>query len=88
MIPLLAAASTIDTVDKLASGAMALWKQLSAKKADAKEAGGSTSGSFNDVLASQSNMGRVGLTGVAASLDTDFSHAKAGKTGHAVNQLA
>ena len=88
MIPLLAAASTIDTVDKLATGAMALWKQFAAKKADAKEAGEFTSGSFNDVLASQSNVGRGGLAAGASSLETDFSHAKAGKAAHAVNQLA
>lgn len=88
MIPLLAAASTIDTVDKLATGAVALWKQLSAKNTEANEAGGASSGSFSSALASQSIMGRDALASAASSVDAAFSHAKAGKAGHAVDHLA
>lgn len=88
MIPLLAAASTIDTVDKLATGAMALWKQLSAKKADAKEAGGATSGSFSSVLASQNLMGPGVPANGASSPGAAFSHTKAGNASHAVDWLA
>lgn len=53
MLPILAAINAVDTADKLATGAMALWKQLVASKAEAKSEASGPSGSFTDALASQ-----------------------------------
>lgn len=53
MLPILAAINAIDTADKLATGAMALWKQMIASKAEAKIDAAGKSGSFTDALAAQ-----------------------------------
>ena len=53
MIPVLAAINAIDAADKVATGAMDLWRQISASKADAKKETTGASGSFGDVLTSQ-----------------------------------
>ena len=53
MLPILAAINAVDTADKLATGAMALWKQMIASKAEAKIDAAGKSGSFTDALAAQ-----------------------------------
>jgi len=83
VIPVLAAISAIDTADKVATGVMALWKQMSAGKAGAKEAASEAGGSFSDILASQG----------AAFGSHKASHAGAsatdgGKAGHVLNKVA
>ena len=51
MLPILAAINAVDAADKLATGAMALWKNLIASKAEAKSEASGTSGTFADALA-------------------------------------
>ncbi len=80
MIPVLAAISAIDTADKVATGAMALWKQMSAGKAEAKEVA-AAGGSFGDILASQGTAfsHKVNHAGAAA--------ATGGAAGHALDKI-
>ena len=78
MLPILAAISAVNTADKLATGAMALWKQVIASKTDAKIEASGPSGSFADALASQglatatpkpgSNAGPAGVGGAETAL--------------------
>ncbi len=82
MIPVIAAINALDAADKVATGAMALWKQMSASKADAKEAASAAGGSFSDILASQ-----------GASFSHKSSHVGAGATAggtaaHALDKIA
>ena len=53
MLPILAAINAVNTAEKLATGAMALWKQVTASEADAKIEASGPFGSFTDALASQ-----------------------------------
>lgn len=100
MVPILAAASAIDTVDKVATGVMALWKQLSTVKADSKKDATGAPDSFGNVLASHeaTNIGSASGTSVVGT--TTHGHAGLtagrvetqasghGRAHHTVDQLA
>lgn len=100
MVPILAAASAIDTVDKVTTSAMALWKQLSTVKADAKKDATRAPDNFGNVLASREAMNNGLASGNSAVGSTTQGHAKlsAGQVGtqasghgrahHTVDQLA
>ena len=100
MVAILAAASAIDPVDKVATGAMALWKQLSTVKADAKKDATGASDSFDDVLTSHEATNSGSASGTSAVGTTTHGHAglSAGQVGaqasghgrahHTVDQLA
>ena len=75
MVPILAAASAIGTVGNVATSAMALWKQLSTVKADAKKDATGAPDKFGDLLASREAMNIGSASGTSDVGSTIHGHA-------------